>query len=64
MLRIFVNAIMHKRGPVKEKQRFDPRLVIIEFVVEKGKPNQILLVIMRFSPFIVIPPTPLTDHRY
>jgi len=64
MLRIFVNAIMNKRGPVKEKQRFDPRLVIIEFVVEKGKMDPILLGIMRFFPFYIIPPTPLTDHRY
>jgi hypothetical protein len=55
---------MPKRGPVKEKQRFDPWLVIIEFVVEKGKMNHALLGIMRFSPFIGIPPTPLTDHRY
>ena len=55
---------MNKRGPVKEKQRFDPRLVIIEFVVEKGKMDPILLGIMRFFPFYIIPPTPLTDHRY
>jgi hypothetical protein len=46
------------------KQRFDPRLVIIESVVEKRKMDQILLGIMRFSPFSIIPPTPQTDHRY
>jgi hypothetical protein len=43
---------------------FDPRLVFIEFVVEKGKMGQFLLGIMRFSPFIIIPPTLLTDCRY
>jgi hypothetical protein len=50
---------MNKRGAVKEKQRFDPRLVIIEFVVEKGKMNQILLGIIRFSLSVLFHRRPL-----
>jgi hypothetical protein len=64
MLRIFVITTMHKRRPVKEKIRFDPRLVIVGFMVRKEKMDQVFLGLMRLSPFNIIPPTLHTDLLY